>query len=372
MVCYFFEPARSGRSNCVKCLSKITNRSLRVVESHTQDTYFYHASCIPLKALKWLSKRWPGEEEILNVHASIVTAVQLDELKLVLESHPINAPAGAKKRKRDCRKKRPPKEQLDKERAELETLYPVGRKGVISVRHRSRKVTNHFVKVTRCTPRFIELREYEHRSEICFRDKRIVVTRVQADWGRPREDSVFGEFHRVERHRLTGVFGDERQCTPFKGKVQTCYLFEGGFMPRDDHGATTTSIESADLEPHDGDAVQVRAISGKILLRMSEVRARVCVVRDLIRQIEDRMGVASQVQVLAASGPLKATDPLSPLLTEGKCLSLTVIFEAKPIMVDEEGREYPHLVDFLYRRCRPTHPAVKNIDEAFDQEPWLH
>ena len=376
MVMYCFEPARSGRSKCVKCLSTIANRSLRLVESHYQATYFYHATCTPLKAVKWLSKKWPGVGDILAAHASVVTAAQLGELKLVLDSKPANAPTGTKKRKRVNQERRASKDQQVKDRAELENLYPVGRKGVISVRHDTGRfgphhVTNHFVKVTRCTPRFVEVREYEHQSEICFQDICTLITRVQADWERPREKPVFGGLHRVERHRLTGTFGNDRQCKPFKDKVQTCYLFEGDFMPADDHGAIITSTDSADLDPgDDADAVHVRTISGKLLLRMSEGKARESFVKDIIREIEGRVGIASQVQVLAANELLEAGDPISALLAEGACLALTVIFKTKPAIVDRAGREFPHLVDFLDRRP-PMHPTVKNIDEAFDAVSWL-
>ena len=377
MVFYYFEPARSGRSKCVKCLSTIANRSLRLVESHCQDTYFYHASCTPLKAVKWLCKQWPGEGDIPAAHASVVSAAQLEELKLVLKlmhySSPFSAPTGTKKRKRVNQEQRPSKGQQNKDRAELENLYPVGRKGVISLRRAfgfsgRYNVTNHFVKVTRCTPRFVELREYEQLRTICFHDHRTFVTRVQAAWNYPREQSVLGRFHRVERHRLTGTFGSARQCKPLKGKVQTCYLFEGDFMPADDHGATitTTHTDSADLEPCDGvDDVHVRTISGKLLLRMSNGKAQESAVKDVIREIEGRVGIASQVQVLAGNELLKASEPLSALLAEGGCLTLTVIFKAKPYLLDRAGREYPHIVDFLGRRPL-LHPAVKSIDEAFD------
>ena len=377
MVAYCFEPARSGRSKCGTCLSSIANRSLRLMEIHYQNIHFHHARCTPPKAMKWLAKRWPGEGEILTAHAALLTTVQLEELKVVQEK--INAAAGAKKIKR--RGKRPSKKQQDTARAELEKTYPVGRKGIVSVRRDSgpfaHEVTNFFVKVTRCTPRLVELREYENGSEVRYQDDRILISRVRADWDRPRVDSVLGEYHRVERHRMTGTFGAERQCKPFEGKVQTCYLFEGDFSNRDDDGATTidTSIASAGLDPSVGDAVHVRSISGTLLLRMSEGKARDSFVKDLIREIEDRVGLAVRVQVLAAKRLLKALDPLSPLMTEGDCLTLTAIFKSKPVIVDEEGRAYPHLVDLL--DSRPMHPAVKSIDEAYDidaasdREPWL-
>ena len=308
-------------------------------------------------------KRWPGVREIQASHADVVTAVQLQEIKLVFGSNP--APSGEK---RISRRQRPSKEQQDKDRAELEAMCPVGRKGVVSVRRDigDYEVTNHFVQVTRCTPKFVEVREYEHSSQVCFRDSSVVLTRVQADWGRLREDPVFGAYHRIEKHRLTGVFGDERQCRPFQGRVQTCYLFEGDFMPRDDHGAIIT-----DLEPvEDGDAVHVRTMSGKLLLRMPEVRARASVVRDIIRGIEDRVGAASQVQILSGSVLLKPLESISPLLAHGECLALTAIFKAKPVRIDAKGREYPRIAEFL-DGCRPSHPAVKSIDEAFDHKLWI-
>ena len=317
-------------------------------------------------------KRFPGVGEIQAAHANVVTAVQLREIKLVLDSNPVDAPTG-EKRKRVRREQRPSKEQQEKDRAELEAKYPVGRKGVVSVRreigrHRH-EVTNHFVRVTRCTPKFVEVREYEHSSQVCFQDSSVVLTRVQADWDRPGEDPVLGVSHRIEKHRLTGFFGGERQCTPLEGKVQTCYLFEGDFVTRDDHGVITMSTE-ADLEPGDGDAVHVRTMSGELLLRMPEPRARVSVVRDIIRGIEDRVGTASQVQILSGSVLLKPVESLTPLLAEGECLALTAIFRARPVRVDAEGREYPRLAAFL-DGCRPVVPAVKSINEAFDHEPWI-
>eukprot|EP00973_Karenia_brevis_P013276 1802928-Karenia_brevis.AAC.1 len=63
---------------------------------------------------------------------------------------------------------------------------------------------------------------------------------------------------------------------------------------------------------------------------MSEGKARDSFVKDLIREIEDRVGLAVRVQVLAAKRLLKAPDPLSPLMTEGDCLTLTAIFKSKP------------------------------------------
>ena len=135
-------------------------------------------------------KRWPGEGEMQAVHARPVTAVQLEELQLVVQSI---LEANPRKRKREHQ---PSKEQLKGEKAELEAIYPIGRKGVISVRRDVRRfphtVTNHFVKVVRCTPRFVELRECAHRSEVCYQDDRVLLTKVRADWDRSRADSVFG------------------------------------------------------------------------------------------------------------------------------------------------------------------------------------
>ena len=339
------------------------------MQAHYQDSYFYHASCTPLKAVKWMLKRWPGVGEIQAAHANVVTAAQLREIQLVFDSNPVDAPTG-EKRKRVRREHRPSKEQQEEDRAELEAMYPVGRKGVVSVRRDLGRyqhgVTNHFVQVTRCTPKFVEVREYEHSSQLCFQDSSVVLTRVQADWERPREVPVFGAYHRIEKHRLTGVFGGERQCRPLQGRVQTCYLFEGDFISRDDHGATSAEIEPGD----DGDAVHVRTMSGELLLRMPELQARESVVRDIIRGIEDRVGTASEVQILSGSVLLKPVERLSPLLTEGECLVLTAIFKARPVRVDAKGREYPRIAEFL-DGCRPTHPAVKSVDEAFDHEPWI-
>ena len=148
-----------------------------------------------------------------------------------------------------------------------------------------------------------------------------------------------------------------------------CYLFEGDITPRDEHGVTN-STESEGLEPRDDDAVHVRTISGKLLVRIPEGGdACLGTVRDIVRSIEDCTGLASQVKILATNGLLKMSEPIYPLLSPGECLTLTVIFAPKPSKLDAEGREYPYLADVL--DCgQLLDPAVLSIDEAIDQEPW--
>ena len=372
MVFYCFELAHSGRSKCVRCSGAISDKSLRLRECHNQRIVFYHATCTPGKAVKWLNERWPGERGVLNAHSHLLlTPDEYYELQRICSANLVETTGAVKKRKRTARQT---KEQQEKARADLLEVYPPGRKGVVTVKHDGfafpHRITNHFVKVARCTPKFVELCEYQHSSETAYVGYRIMARRVWAKWDAPSKDPVLGLRHRVERQHITGMFGTARKCAPLPGRVQMSYVFEGDFDPWEGHCAFLTT-ELA--EPTGEDVLRVRTVGGSLLARLAKEEVLASTVGDIVRQLEDCLGVDSCIDILLENVVLKQFDKIFPLLPEnGSCLDLLAVFKTKDVLMDSDGRYYPKLLDLLDRASRQLkRPAVVSIDEALDQEPWI-
>ena len=65
---------------------------------------FYHATCTPGKAVKWLNERWPGERGVLNAHSHLLlTPDEYYELQRICTASPVETIGAVKKRKRAAR-----------------------------------------------------------------------------------------------------------------------------------------------------------------------------------------------------------------------------------------------------------------------------
>eukprot|EP00931_Biecheleriopsis_adriatica_P090867 TRINITY_DN64786_c0_g1_i1.p1 TRINITY_DN64786_c0_g1~~TRINITY_DN64786_c0_g1_i1.p1 ORF type:complete len:405 (+),score=52.37 TRINITY_DN64786_c0_g1_i1:56-1270(+) len=386
VVRYVFEKDRTGRASCRSCRRKITKGKLRVrVSLSMAGDYFMHAraGCMTSQALSWMRKRGASAKSIpAAVQDGSPTPAQLKEAKPVFsqadEAAKARAVARAIAAKRPAARavKQDRTRELRIQKVNTQKKFFVGRKGIVSKWHSGgRHLTNHFVKITASSASFVTLQEYEKQVSNLYGEpieKRSFlfnsIDLAEADWNKKRKPcrgpegactkcGTLEAGHKVHINHVDGSFGKWRKCKVTGDTFEYAYHFEGDFVDKALDGSIPNWTEAC---PAEGEALNVRTLSGKLLLSLSKSAASDLRVHEIADKIYARIGNASQLELVADGKVLLGYTRVERVLEHEGATELTAILKDTPTDTDEQGRRFPMLAG-------SRGPGILSIHQALDE-----
>lgn len=384
MVTYKFEKDQTGRACCRECKKAIKRGQVRLrVSLSMNGDYFVHPACAPARALNWMRKQGATEKRIPgSLHGGSLTPGQLNKLQNIFAR--AQRVMEAKQKARQVLAKRPAAKaaacartaELRSVKAATQAKYFVGRKGIVSKWHfGGRHLTNHFVKVTGCTAKYITVQEYEKKTSNIFGEpiegRHFIhdsIDLVEADWTVKRKSAgkddtrcthrgILGVGHKVHVNHVTGSFGKWKKCEVTGDDFLYSYAFDGDITDRALDGSVPDWVEAVEIP---GDALHVRAFSGKLLLCLPKEEAVRLRAVDVSGRISKRVGSSSNIELTLGGVKLKDWDQVKNLFTEEGSIVLNAILSDKePMHRDGQGRLCPRLI------CAREAPIL-NINQALD------